>query len=146
MSDSVFISLLIPLALSVIFGYRILERSVGYRAAENLRIIQMLAFLLLFGFHGRQTLGWFPFLILLLMGFILSFILEYLGVNRGWVYGSYRYTETACPLPSVAGVPLCYPLAWSGLIYTGFWTALLWFPAPGGLLILSWRPWSRSWT
>ncbi|NOZ74447.1 MAG: carotenoid biosynthesis protein [FCB group bacterium] len=139
MPDSIFLSILIPLILSAIFGYRFLERTKSYAAAERLRIIQMLIFLLLFGFHGMETLGLFPFLTLLFLGFILSFILEYLGVNRGWIFGSYHYTNTACPLPSFGGVPLCFPVVWSGLIYAGFWTALLWLPTDGGALTLSWN-------
>ncbi len=138
MSDTVFISILIVLILSVIFGYRLLETRVGYSAAERLRLIQVFAFLGLFGFHGWITLGPIPFFLLLALGFVLSFILEFLGVNRGWIFGSYYYTDTACPLPHLGGVPLCYPLAWTGLIYAGFWTAMVWIQPFHDRVELTW--------
>ncbi len=138
MSDTLFISIFILLFLSVVFGYRILENRVSYQAAEKLRIVQALVFLGLFAYHGIQTLGPLPFFLLLLLGFVVSFIIEYLGVNHGWIFGRYHYTDAACPLPNPGGVPLCYPLAWSGLIYAGFWTILLWNSPTGEHITLSW--------
>ncbi|RMF07015.1 MAG: carotenoid biosynthesis protein [Candidatus Neomarinimicrobiota bacterium] len=137
MWDIWFSGVLILLILSVIFGYRFLEHRVGYRAAERLRIGQMAAFLILFSVHGGTLLGGSVFAGLLGTAFAGTLLIEWTGVRWGWFFGRYRYTDTACILPAVGGVPLCYPIAWAGLIYAGFWTSLLWLPPSGGVVHLS---------
>ncbi len=144
MSDTLFISIFIFLVLTVVFGYRLTNNRFGYRAAEKLRIFQTIVFLALFAFHGVRTMQIAPFFLLLFLGFMISFFLEHLGVSRGWIFGSYHYTDTACPLPKIGGVPLCYPLAWAGLIYAGFWTVLLWVQPINGQIQLSWSVIART--
>ncbi len=121
--------------ISVFFAYRIIEKQFGYRQAERLRIIQTLLFLLIVFLHGLIIFGLPAIILLMGISFGVSFIFEIAGTNWGLVFGYYKYTDKSCPLPMIKGVPLCYPIAWCGLVYAGFWQAIL-LLNPGNITIL----------
>lgn len=118
------LTIFVGLSASVFFLYRILEKRFSYTVAEQVRIVQVLLFLAFFLIHGSLTLGLKNILLYILVSTVLSGLLEAIGTNTGWLTGKFKYTNRACPLPSILGVPLCYPLAWCGLIYIGMWTAI----------------------
>ncbi len=112
------------LIISVLFVYRIIEKYGSYAQAENFRMFQVTLFTGFFLIHGILTIGLVNMASFLVISIVLSAVLEIIGTNTGWLTGKFKYTDRACPLPSVLGVPLCYPLAWCGLVYTGMWTAI----------------------
>ena len=138
--ETIFLILGIGLISTVIFAYRIIETKYGYIQAERLRILQSLLFILIIIVHGSITLGITNISIFICISFFISGLFEIIGVNTGYIFGSYKYTDRACPLPSILGVPLCYPLAWVGLTYAGFWTGLLLFKdVPTGIIHFDWQ-------
>jgi putative membrane protein len=50
--------------------------------------------------------------------FMLSWFCEYIGHNRGWFFGNYRYTSTLGP--AIGGVPVLITVTWSVIIYSAF--------------------------
>ena len=112
------------LIISVLFAYRMIEKRNSYVHAERFRMIQVILFTGFFLIHGILTMGFINMISFIAISVILSATLEIIGTNTGWLTGKFKYTDLACPLPSILGVPLCYPLAWCGLVYTGMWTAI----------------------
>ena len=112
------------LIISVLFAYRMIEKRNSYAHAERFRMIQVILFIGFFLIHGILTMGFINMISFITISVILSATLEIIGTNTGWLTGKFKYTDRACPLPSILGVPLCYPLAWCGLVYTGMWTAI----------------------
>lgn len=112
------------LIISVLFAYRMIEKRNSYAQAERFRMIQVILFTGFFLIHGILTMGLINMVSFIVISIILSATLEIIGTNTGWLTGKFKYTDRACPLPSILGVPLCYPLAWCGLVYTGMWTAI----------------------
>jgi putative membrane protein len=68
--------------------------------------------------HAISTKGWGCSLLMLASSFIVAFTAEALGVNFGWVFGSYHYTEFLGF--KLFGVPLLAALAWEPIIYAAF--------------------------
>ena len=62
--------------------------------------------------HSENSGGfrWF-----LLTVFVLGFVVEYLGVTYGWIFGQYSYGATLGP--KLAGVPVIIGLNWLLIIY-----------------------------
>ncbi len=112
------------LIISVLFAYRMIEKRNSYAQAERFRMIQVILLTGFFLIHGVLTMGFINMISFIAISVILSATLEIIGTNTGWMTGKFKYTDRACPLPSILGVPLCYPLAWCGLVYTGMWTAI----------------------
>ncbi len=139
MTDIILTSLIVALMATVFFAYRIIETRFGYQQAERLRIVQSLLFLLIVFTHGALIFGYREIFLLMGISFIVSYGAEIIGTNTGLIFGKYHYTDKSCPLPSFRGVPLCYPIAWCGLIYAGLWQAIIILSNDTpGIIKLSW--------
>lgn len=58
--------------------------------------------------------------------FILSFFIEYAGVNTGWPFGDYIYTSVL--LPQIAGVPIAIAFAWFSVMISAYLIIIDLFP------------------
>ena len=119
------------LCLSVLFIYRIYRSGIktliyfednlndkkGYKKAENIRIIQVCLGFSFFIFHSLIFFGLVNTFFFFTVSFLISFFLEFIGANKGYVFGKYSYKTSLCPGPMLGNVPLLIAMAWSGLIY-----------------------------
>lgn len=49
---------------------------------------------------------------------IVCFLLEYIGVKTGWIFGSYKYMDVW--IPAINGVPIAISFAWLSTLYGSF--------------------------
>ncbi len=97
--------------LNHLLGMRIpfrVEFLIGYLGALMIFVV----------WHSVLTKGWARSLSMLAVSFILAFSAEALGVNFGWIFGRYYYTD-ALGL-SLFGVPFLAALAWEPILYAAF--------------------------
>lgn len=97
--------------LNVILGMRIpfkVDFLIGYIAA----------LLIFVAWHAVITKGWQRSLLMFTSSFVVAFTAEALGVNFGWIFGSYYYTEVLGF--QIFGVPLLAALAWEPIVYAAY--------------------------
>lgn len=68
--------------------------------------------------HAILTMGWRGSLRLFGLFYAVAFTAEVLGVNFGWIFGSYHYTRVFGL--RLLGVPLLAALAWGPILYAAF--------------------------
>lgn len=91
----------------------------------------LIGFGVLMFFHGDWGR---PFLNFVALAFSLGFGIEVLGVQTGWVFGSYEYTEVLGI--QLWGVPLIIGINWVTLTYiTGWASSLTMHSIPGKILL-----------
>ena len=88
-------------------------------------------------FNGASKLGWKRILLLLVSCFVISLIMESVGVSTGWIYGPYHYTDRLGP-KFLDLVPFLIPAAWFMMMYPSLVISarLLKSPNPRGWIIL----------
>ena len=99
------------IVLNVLLGMRIpfkVDFLIGYVGA-------LLVFVV---WHAVITKGWQRSLLMFASSFLLAFTAEALGVNFGWIFGRYYYTEVLGF--QIFGVPLLAALAWEPIIYAAY--------------------------
>ena len=69
--------------------------------------------------HASKRLGWKQMLLMLGLTFVVSLLLESVGVATGLVYGPYHYTDQLGP-KFLGLVPLYVPLGWFLMSYPSF--------------------------
>ena len=68
--------------------------------------------------HSILTKGWRRSLGMFLLSFLVAFAAEALGVNFGWIFGSYYYTPALGV--QLFGVPFLAALAWEPIVYASY--------------------------
>lgn len=68
--------------------------------------------------HAVITKGWRRSLLMFTLSFLAAFTAEALGVNFGWIFGHYYYTQVLGF--QIFGVPLLAALAWEPIIYAAY--------------------------
>jgi len=99
------------IVLNVLLGMRIpfkVDFLIGYVGA-------LLVFVV---WHAVITKGWQRSLLMFASSFLVAFTAEALGVNFGWIFGRYYYTEVLGF--QIFGVPLLAALAWEPIIYAAY--------------------------
>jgi putative membrane protein len=86
--------------------------------------------------HAVLTKGWRRSLSMLALSFLIAFIAEALGVNFGWIFGSYYYTRFLGV--GAFGVPFLAALAWEPVLYAAYHLADSVVPATTGNRFLTW--------
>lgn len=77
------------------------------------------AFMMLFsGFHAVYTLGWRHAMVLFALTFLISWAYEQVGVETGFIYGRYHYTDALGT--KLGHVPIIIPVAWFMMIYPSY--------------------------
>jgi putative membrane protein len=110
------------LALSL-FPYDMLVNR-GFRHGKIYRAAQILLGLAVLLAHGALVFGWGKTVLFMLSATLVGAAAETLGVTRGWIFGSYHYTDKAGP--KLAGVlPAATPLLWGVISYMGYLSACL---------------------
>jgi uncharacterized membrane protein len=97
--------------LNVAMGMRIpfrVEFLIGFIAALLIFVI----------WHSLRTKGWKVTLVMFTLSFLVAFTAEALGVNFGWIFGHYYYTEKLGI--GLFGVPFLAALAWEPIVYASF--------------------------
>ena len=107
------------LLLASMFLFRIpLKQS--RRPEYILRGVQLALGFLVIVLHGGITLGLGDTLLFLGIAMAVGFLMEILGITRGWIFGRYHYAESAGP--RFFGIlPVFAPLLWSLLAYMAYW-------------------------
>jgi putative membrane protein len=99
--------------------YIVAGLAVGARINYMLVGGSTVAFFLFAVLHAGLTLGAGHMLVFLSISTIVSLVFELLGTARGWIYGSYHYTDRLGP--KVLGlVPILIPLAWFMMMYASY--------------------------
>lgn len=78
----------------------------------------MLSLLAISIWHAVVVKGIKPAIAFFVIAVIVSWICEFLGHNKGWLFGHYHYTATLGP--AIGGVPIIITVTWSFIIYTAF--------------------------
>lgn len=78
-------------------------------------VIALLVFVV---WHAVLTKGWKRSLLMFVLSFVVAFTAEALGVNFGWIFGSYYYTGVLGI--RLFGVPFLAALAWEPIVYAAF--------------------------
>ncbi len=114
--------------------------------------LSTLAFFAFALMHAGLTLGWPRAALFLAVTFLISFVLESVGVATGLVYGAYSYTDRLGP-KLLGLVPVYVPLAWFMMGYTAYalvarlavalnlrpgWRANVWVATVGALAMTAW--------
>ncbi len=76
---------------------------------------------------GVISLGWGRMMLLVVVTFVVTFLAEASGVNFGWVFGHYYYSDMLGF--KVWGVPLLVALAWEPIIFASYRMAKFLLPA-----------------
>lgn len=99
------------ISLNYLLGMRIpfkVDFLVGFIAALMVFVV----------WHAVITKGWKRSMLMFTLSFLLAFVAEALGVNFGWIFGHYYYTDVLGY--SIFGVPLLAALAWEPIIYAAY--------------------------
>jgi uncharacterized membrane protein len=135
---------------ALLIGYNLLSLTFGLPYHEFFTpLLTLLAFIFAI-LHGSQTLGWKHTLLLLVLTFAVSLLLESLGVATGLIYGPYYYTNKL-GYKFLSLVPLLIPVAWFMMTYPSYIIARLIVPkldkvwlwrlavaALGGVIMTAW--------
>lgn len=90
-------------------GYRIYLKDLPFQTMT-------LVFSSLVLLHGIYMMGWRRGLALFGIALGVGFLMEYLGVKTGWIFGRYHYTDVLNP-KLLGTVPAVIPLAWFMVLY-----------------------------
>ncbi|OFW55532.1 MAG: hypothetical protein A2Y75_09465 [Candidatus Solincola sediminis] len=112
--------------LGIVFLYFVSAAAVhviswaGHTAPLNIGLVAlaMLSMLAISIWHSAVVKGIKPTIAFFAIAVAISWILEFIGHNRGWFFGYYHYTATLGP--SIGGVPIIITVTWSFIIYTAF--------------------------
>lgn len=89
-----------------------------FKYITGVHLIISLAYLL--AFHHPRTKS---FLVSILLLFFIGYIIEFIGIQTGWPFGSYHYLYALGP--KIAGVPIIIGVNWILLSYSSLQVAKL---------------------
>lgn len=109
------------LALSILINRTLLRTRISL--ARKIRGTQIIIAIGLLFLHGILFLGTWNTLIYILVSLTIGASCEFIGIKKGWLFGSYSYTDKAGP--AIGGLPIAIPLMWCTVTYLGIWQAEL---------------------
>jgi len=99
--------------------YVVISLATGLTVDFRIIAVCTVAFFAFAALHSGLALGVRHTAVFLCVSFVVCLVFELLGTSRGWIYGSYYYTDRLGP--KVLGlVPLLIPLAWFMMMYASY--------------------------
>ncbi len=121
MIEWLLLTVFILTALSIFINRFLFRRHL--KTARKIRGAQIIISVIVLLFHGILFLGVRNILIYIIVSLTVSTVFEFTGIKKGWLFGSYSYSETAGP--HILGLPIAVLFMWCSITYMGIWQGKL---------------------